>query len=228
MFRVLRKKTRLCAAPQAGSRSYYKFLLRQCSLSFKVPGILPCYNSTTAFGFLYKLVRMHLGLLASALVLRFFVPCMLVNGLTHKAERDSSSKSLPSRSSHSCLQETNDKNNPLCIRPRPPQEPSVHSYTISDPDNPRMRPLSFQLTVPKTLTVASWEKTLHANLKSTLPSILRQLGVDASQVVALASEGVPLVVEAITAIQSGKSIPDIPSDIARRELISNIGSWIRK
>ncbi|KAL8916130.1 MAG: hypothetical protein Q9208_008697 [Pyrenodesmia sp. 3 TL-2023] len=91
-----------------------------------------------------------------------------------------------------------------------------------------MRPLSFQLTVPKTLTVALWEKTLNANLKSTLPSILRQLGVDASQVVTLASEGVPLVAEAITAIQSGQSIPDIPSDIARRELISNIGSWIRK
>ena len=91
-----------------------------------------------------------------------------------------------------------------------------------------MRPISFQLMVPKTLTVASWEKTLHANLESTLPSILRQLGVEASQVAALASEGVPLVVEAITDIQSGDSTLDIPSDIARRELVSNIGSWIKK
>ena len=171
---------------------------------------------------------MHLGLLASALILRFFGPSTLVNGLINQAERDLSSKSLSSRSSHNCLQETNDKNNPLCLRPRPPQDPSVQSYTISDPDNPRMRPISFQLMVPKTLTVASWEKTLHANLESTLPSILRQLGVEASQVAALASEGVPLVVEAITDIQSGDSTLDIPSDIARRELVSNIGSWIKK
>ncbi len=91
-----------------------------------------------------------------------------------------------------------------------------------------MRPLSFQVTVPKTLTVKTWEPTLHANLKSALPSILKQLSVEASQVAALASEGVPLVVKAIRAIKGGKSNPDIPSDIARREIISGIGNWINK
>ncbi|KAL8654602.1 MAG: hypothetical protein Q9210_001415 [Variospora velana] len=171
---------------------------------------------------------MQLGLLASALILSFLVPCTLVNGLSHRAEHDSSSRGLSSEFDHTCLPQIDDKNNPLCLRPKHPQDTSVHSYTVSDPDNPRMRPFSFQLTVPKSLTVVTWEKSLDANLKSTLPSILRQLGVAASQVVALASEGVPLVVDAITAILSGKSNPDISSDIARRELISDIRSWIRK
>ncbi|KAL8904185.1 MAG: hypothetical protein Q9207_003448 [Kuettlingeria erythrocarpa] len=171
---------------------------------------------------------MQLGLLASALILTFFIPCTLVNGLSHKVERDPSTRSLSPGSNLNCLQQNDDQDNPLCLHPRPPKDPSVHSYTIGDPDNPRMRPLSFQLTVPKTLTVKTWEPTLHANLKSTLPSILRQLSVEASQVAALASEGVPLVVEAIKALKGGRSIPDRPSDIARREIISGIGHWINK
>ncbi|KAI4193651.1 MAG: hypothetical protein LQ346_003867 [Caloplaca aetnensis] len=171
---------------------------------------------------------MQLSLLASALITNFFLPCALVNGLSHRVERDSSTGSLFPGSNPNCLQQNDDQDNPLCLHPRPPKDPSVHSYTIGDPDNPRMRPLSFQLTVPKTLTVKTWEPTLHANLKSTLPSILKQLSVEASQVAALASEGVPLVAEAIKAIKSGKSISDIPADIARREIISNIGRWINK
>lgn len=181
-----------------------------------------------AFGSQYQPLTMQLGLLASGVTLSCFVSCTLVNGLRHRVERGSSTGSLSSGSNGNFLQQIDEQDNPLSLHPKPPQDPSVHSYTVGDPDNPRMRPLSFQLKVPKTLTVTTWEPTLHANLKSTLPSILRQLSVEASQVAALASEGVPLVAEAIQAIQSGKHISYVPSDIARRGRVSNIGSWINE
>lgn len=163
---------------------------------------------------------MHLGLLPSVLLLNL--------AFSFAAERAPSSRSLASRFNRNCIQQIEDENYPLCLRPRPPRDPSVHSYTISDPDNPRMRPFSFQLTVPKTLTPATWDKSHVANLQSTLPSILRQLGVDPRPVAALVSEGLPFIVAAIQAIQSKESIRSTPSDIVRREPTSNIRNWIEK
>ncbi|KAI4275026.1 MAG: hypothetical protein LQ337_003514 [Flavoplaca oasis] len=171
---------------------------------------------------------MHLGLLPIALLLTWSLPFAHADGLNQKFESATTNRSLASTFNNNCSQQIEDKNNPICLHPGPPRDPLVHSYTVSDPDNPWMRPFSFHLTVPRTLTAATWAKVQIANLRSTLPSILTQLGVDPSQVAALVSEGIPLVVAANDAIHSKRSILSPPSNFARREPTSNIRSWVRK
>lgn len=88
--------------------------------------------------------------------------------------------------------------------------------------------MSFKITVPNSLTVDTWDATLQSNLEVTLPSMMKQLSVEASQISALTSEGIPLITEAVLALQTGASLPDESSDIARRGLFSKIGKWIKK
>lgn len=107
-----------------------------------------------------------------------------------------------------------------------PPDPSVKTYTIKDPDFPR--PLSFKIQVPESLTIETWDTTLKSNLEATLPSMLKQLSVDASQISALATEGIPLISEAVLALQTGVSLPDDSSDLARRGIFSKIGKWVKK
>ncbi|KAL8649937.1 MAG: hypothetical protein Q9226_005359 [Calogaya cf. arnoldii] len=57
---------------------------------------------------------------------------------------------------------------------------------------------------------------------------MKQLSVEASQISALTSEGIPLIAEAVLALQTGRSLPDEPSGIARRGLFSKVGKWIKK
>ncbi|KAL9014682.1 MAG: hypothetical protein Q9173_000654 [Seirophora scorigena] len=162
---------------------------------------------------------MHLSLLASALILTFpFFPSAHTHGL-----RVASSKSLSSKVRRDCPLSTASELN----RPCPPQEtPEDHSYTIQDPDNPKSPPIRFKITVPKSLTVATWDKTLLTNLRNTVPSILQQLKVDPKQIPALTSKGIPLLVEALRAVLSGELLSDAPSHLARRDSLSAIREWI--
>lgn len=185
-------------------------------------------HQTTALASRSTFLTMHLGLLPIALLLTWSLPFAHADGLNQKFESATTNRSLASTFNNNCSQQIEDKNNPICLHPGPPRDPLVHSYTVSDPDNPWMRPFSFHLTVPRTLTAATWAKVQIANLRSTLPSILTQLGVDPSQVAALVSEGIPLVVAANDAIHSKRSILSPPSNFARREPTSNIRSWVRK
>ena len=171
---------------------------------------------------------LHLGPLPIALLLTWALSFAHADGLNQKFESATTNRSLASTSNNNCSQQIEDKSNPLCLDPKPPRDPSVHSYTISDPDNLWMRPFSFHLTVPRTLTAATWGKIQVANIRSTLPFILRQLGVDPTQVAHLVSEGIPLVVAADDAIRSKRSILSPPSNLVRREPTSNIRDWIRK
>ncbi|KAL8887939.1 MAG: hypothetical protein Q9215_004550 [Flavoplaca cf. flavocitrina] len=171
---------------------------------------------------------MHLGPLPIALLLTLALSLAHADGLNQTFESATTNRSLASTFNNNCSQQIEDKSNPLCLDPKPPRDPSVHSYTISDPDNLWMRPFSFHLTVPRTLTAATWGKIQIANIRTTLPLILRQLGVDPTQVAALVSEGLPLVVAANDAIHSRRSIFSPPSNFVRREPTSNIRSWIRR
>ena len=139
---------------------------------------------------------------------------------------------LPEHSSvkRFCLPSTAEDPNPPCRqKPDPPlpSDPSIHSYTINDPGI-FGKAISIKITVPDTLSVETWNDVLLANLQTTLPITLQQFNVDASQIPVLASEGIPLLVEAITAVQSGLSLPDTDTDIVRRGFLSKIGKWIKK
>ncbi|KAL8959673.1 MAG: hypothetical protein Q9193_003497 [Seirophora villosa] len=165
---------------------------------------------------------MHLSLLASALILTFpFFPSAHTHGL-----RVASSKSLSSKLRRDCPLSTGPELNRPCPPQEPPEDPSVHSYTIQDPDNPQSPPIRFKITVPKTLTVATWDKTLLTNLRNTVPSILRQLEVDPKQIPALTLKGIPLLVEALRVVLSGESLSGAPSHLARRDSLSAIRGWI--
>lgn len=121
--------------------------------------------------------------------------------------------------------------NPICHPvhdPPPPADPSVHSYTINDPAI-FAKPISIKVTVPDTISVDTYNDVLLTNLQTTLPLTLTQLNVDAAQIPALAAEGIPLLVEAITAVQNGISLPDVAdSDLVRRGFFSKIGRWVKK
>ncbi|KAI4141949.1 MAG: hypothetical protein LQ341_003366 [Variospora aurantia] len=169
---------------------------------------------------------MRLILLASAWFLTSSLTLAHADSSNTVIERGASTKSVP-KVPRRCPEYNDDEPHPICGPPRPPIDPSVHSYTVKDPANPN-KPVSFKITVPETLTVATWDETLLTNLRTTVPSMLRQLSVDTNQISALTSEGIPLIVEAITAVQSGLSLPDDSSGIARRGLFSKIGRWIKK
>ena len=109
----------------------------------------------------------------------------------------------------------------------PVEDPSVHSYTINDTEISGS-PIPIEITVPGTLSVDTWNDILLANLKTTLPNTLGQFNVDASQISALTAEGLPLLVEAISALQSGSSLPDTEFVLARRGLFCKIGRCLKE
>ena len=82
--------------------------------------------------------------------------------------------------------------------------------------------------MPDTLSVNTWNETLLANLEITLPNTLERFNVDASQISTLAPEGLPLLMEAIDALQSGLSLPDTDIVLARRGFFPKIGRWPKK
>lgn len=170
---------------------------------------------------------MYLRWITTALILSSSAAFALTDTLTSFPEHTARSSSTPSRIKRRCPLPTEDEPNPICHPPPPAQDPSVHSYTINDPNINKI-PINVKITVPDTLSVETWNDTLLANLKTTLPATLKQLYVDPDQISTLAEEGLPYLFEAITTIQSGLSLPDVSSDLVRRGLFSKIGNWIKK
>lgn len=170
---------------------------------------------------------MHLSMLASFFILTFsFFPIAHADASRPFHERAASSTSLSSRVKRECSPSTEDELDRPCPPPKPPLGPSVHDYTIRDQDNPKIPPVTFRITVPGALTVGTWDKNLLANLRITVPSILRQLSVEAKQIPALTLQGIPLLVQALRAVLSGQPLSDVPSRIARRDSLSAIRQWI--
>ncbi|KAL9016221.1 MAG: hypothetical protein Q9185_006421 [Variospora sp. 1 TL-2023] len=166
-------------------------------------------------------------MLASFLILTFsFFPIAHADASRPVDERAASSRSLSSRVKRECSPSTENELDRPCPPPKPPLGPSVHDYTIRDQDNPKIPPVTFRITVPEALTVGTWDKNLLANLRITVPSILRQLSVEAKQIPALTLQGIPLLVQALRAVLSGQSLSDVPSRIARRDSLSAIRQWI--
>ena len=134
-----------------------------------------------------------------------------------------------------CLLPEADEPAPICGGgPRPTQTASsastVQSYTVNDPEK-YPNEISVKITVPNELDDKAYNAALLDNLKSNLPNTLQQLQVDPAQIPALAEEGLPLLLEAITAVQNGSSLSDDPGSEtarARRGLFSKIGKWIKK
>ncbi len=174
---------------------------------------------------------MYLSLVISVLLVTAFTASAQADISSALAQRAANSGSTSSsRIKRRCPLETEEDPNPYCrppTPPPPPPDPSVHSYTINDPAM-YQSPISIKITVPDTLTVETWNDVLLSNLQTTLPITLKQFNVDAGQIAALAEEGLPLLVEAITAVQSGLSLPDADSELARRGLFSRIGNWLKK
>lgn len=174
---------------------------------------------------------MYLSLITSVLLVTTFIASAQADISSAFAERAANSGStFTSRIKRRCPIPTEEDPNPYChppTPPAPPPDPSVHSYTINDPAIYNI-PISVKTTVPDTLSVETWNDVLLSNLQTTLPITLKQFNVDAGQIAALASEGLPLLVEAITAVQSGLSLPDADSELARRGLFSKIGNWLKK
>ncbi|KAL8652106.1 MAG: hypothetical protein Q9210_002879 [Variospora velana] len=181
----------------------------------------------TMFLLFFNIVTSVQSMLASFLILTFSVlPIAHADASKPVDERAASSRSLSSRVKRECSPSTKDELDRPCQPPKTPMDPSVHSYTIKDQDNPKIPPVTFRITVPGALTMGTWDKTLLANLRITVPSILRQLSVEAKQIPALTLEGIPLLVEALRAVLSGLSLSDAPSRIARRDSLSAIREWV--
>lgn len=135
-----------------------------------------------------------------------------------------------SRIQRRCPLPTEEEPNPTCHPihdPPPPPDPTIHSYTINDASM-FTKPISVKVTVPDTISVDTYNDVLLTNIQTTLPITLQQLNVDPAQISALVSEGVPLIVEAITAVQNGLSLPDADLKLVRRGFLSRIGRWIKK
>ncbi|KAL8831905.1 MAG: hypothetical protein Q9170_005098 [Blastenia crenularia] len=173
---------------------------------------------------------MYLRWVTSILILTSSIAFAQPDISTPLPKRAVSREDTHSRIRPRCRLPTEEEPDPPChgpVNPPPPPDPSIHSYTINDPAI-YTKPISVQVTVPDTISVDTYNDVLLTNLQTTLPITLKQLNVDAAQISALASEGVPLLVEAITAVQSGLSLPDTASDLVRRGFFSKIGRWIKK
>lgn len=180
-------------------------------------------------GFHYGPLRMHLRLVTSVWILTSSIAFAQANTLAPLPEHAAGSRSTFSKFKRRCPLPTEEDPNPPCrppVEPPEPTDPSIHSYTVNDPGIFH-KPISIKINVPDTISVETWNDVLD-NLQTTLPTTLKQFNVDASQIPALASEGIPLLVEAITAVHNGLSLPDTDAALARRGLFSKIGRWIKK
>ncbi|KAL8686667.1 MAG: hypothetical protein Q9218_006946, partial [Villophora microphyllina] len=179
---------------------------------------------------------MHLCLISLALTLVFCFSSTQAGSSTALSERVAGSEGTLSRIKRRCPlpgEEPPQNCRTACCRPpvedppEDPPDPSVHSYTINDPEVYK-KPIAISITVPSTLSVQTWNDVLLANLQTTLPSTLKQFNVATDQISALTKEGLPLLLDAITAVQSGLSLPDDNANLVRRGFFSKIGKFIKK
>lgn len=114
-----------------------------------------------------------------------------------------------------------------------PTPPGQSSYTVNDPQIPRS-PITVKLNVPPVIDGENWNSVLFDNLKTNLPSVLQQYGVDAALIHTLLDEGVEVLFEAVIAFSGGQSFDEVdigddgPGGIARRSLFGKFIKWIAK
>ena len=147
-------------------------------------------------------------------IISLFIPFSSVLHLVNAAGDLALLETDPSAIAKRCPFPTADEPASICGRPRPTETassgPTVQSYTVNDPEKYPNK-ISVKIAVPDKLNdEKAYNDALVDNLKSNLPNTLQQLQVDPAQIPALAEEGLPLLFEAITAVQNGSSLPDDP------------------